>query len=58
VTGSAKLPAGTENGDAGDNISVEVEAMRAIAMEESCASPSAKAGPSPSVAGVVARLYQ
>src|SRR3978361_1075404 len=34
VTGSAKLPAGTEMGMPGDNTTMEIELMAPIAMEE------------------------
>ena len=43
VTGVVSLPSGTEMVMPGDNIEMEVELIVPIAMEESCASPSAKA---------------
>jgi elongation factor Tu len=43
VTGMVKLPEGTEMVMPGDNVSMEVELIVPIAMERSCASPSAKA---------------
>jgi elongation factor Tu len=43
VTGTVQLPEGTEMVMPGDNVTMEVELIVPIAMEEGCASPSARA---------------
>jgi elongation factor Tu len=43
VTGTAKLPEGTEMVMPGDNVQLEIELHTPVAMEKGCVLPSAKA---------------